>query len=540
MDVVAGEIFDGALIIADGKICAVERGGDVPDRYLLPGLIDAHVHIESSLLLPTEFARLAVVHGSVGAVSDPHEIANVAGIEGIRFMLRNAARTPFHFCFGAPSCVPATPFESSGAVLGLPETETMLAMPEIGYLAEMMNYPAVICHDPQVHAKLELARRFGKPVDGHAPGLRGSEAEEYARAGITTDHECFSLEEAREKIGYGMQILIREGSSARNFEDLAPLLSSHPGRVMFCSDDKHPDDLLHGHMDSLVRRGIAAGYDPLAVLRACTLNPVRHYRLKAGLLQPGDPADYIVTDNLHDLTILTTVINGEVVAEHGRSLLPTLDETAINSFETSPITPEQLRVPCRPGLLNVIEACDGELITGWLRLEPTVRQGAVVSDPQRDILKIVVLNRHAVSQPAVAFIRGFGLRKGALASTVAHDSHNIICIGTSDTVMTEAINLLIESKGGIAVLHDGEQLLLPLPVGGLMSGGDGYRVAARYHELNSRARDLGCRLAAPFMTLSFMALLVIPNLKLSDRGLFDSRSGEFTDLFTEESQQESR
>ncbi len=540
MDVVAGEIFDGTLVIADGMIRSVERGGDVPDRYLLPGLIDAHVHIESSLLLPTEFARLAVVHGSVGAVSDPHEIANVAGIEGVRFMLRNAARTPFHFCFGAPSCVPATPFESSGAVLGLPEMETLLAMPEIGYLAEMMNYPGVIHHDPLVHAKLELARRFGKPVDGHAPGLRGSEAEQYAWGGITTDHECFSLEEAREKIGYGMQILIREGSSARNFEALAPLLSSHPGQVMFCSDDKHPDDLLHGHMDSLVRRGIAAGYDPLAVLRACTLNPVRHYRLKAGLLQPGDPADYIVTDNLADLTILTTVINGVVVAEHGRSLLPTLDEAPINSFETSPITTEQLRVPCRPGLLNVIEACDGELITGWLRLEPTVRQGEVVSDPERDLLKMMVLNRHAVSQPAVAFIRGFGLLKGALASTVAHDSHNIICVGTSDAAMTEAINLLIESKGGIAVLHDGERLLLPLPVGGLMSGGDGYRVAARYQQLNSRARELGCRLAAPFMTLSFMALLVIPNLKLSDRGLFDSRSGEFTDLFTEEFQQEPR
>ncbi|NJD90018.1 MAG: adenine deaminase, partial [Geobacter sp.] len=319
------------MVIAGGRIVAVERTTDVPDRYLLPGFIDAHVHIESSMLLPTEFARMATIHGSIGAVADPHEIANVTGIDGIRFMLDNAALTPFHFCFGAPSCVPATPFESSGAVLGLAEIDELLRMPEIGYLAEMMNYPGVIEEDPLVMGKLALARTHGKPVDGHAPGLRGVAAERYAAAGIGTDHECYSLEEALDKIGCGMQILIREGSSARNFDTLLPLLESHPDRVMFCSDDKHPDDLLHGYLDTLIRRAIAAGCDPLAAIRACTRNPVRHYRLAVGLLQPGDPADFVITDNLRDLTILATYINGDKVAENGTALLPKLSEIPVNS-----------------------------------------------------------------------------------------------------------------------------------------------------------------------------------------------------------------
>lgn len=532
VDVVAGEIFPGVLVIAAGRIASVERTAAVPERYLLPGFIDAHVHIESSMLLPTEFARLATVHGSVGAVADPHEIANVTGSDGVRFMLANAARTPFHFSFGAPSCVPATPFESSGALLGLPEIDTLLQMPEIGYLAEMMNYPGVIEEDPDVLGKLALARKYGKPVDGHAPGLRGVAAERYAAAGISTDHECFSLEEALEKIDCGMQILIREGSSARNFDSLLPLLASHPDRVMFCSDDKHPDDLQHGYLDGLIRRAIAAGYQPLAAIRACTLNPVRHYRLPAGLLQAGDPADFVIADNLIDLTILATYINGVAVAENGRALLPTVSETPVNSFATGGIAPKQLSVPYRSGLLNVIEAYEGELITGWLQVEPAVRGGAVVSDPGRDILKIAVLNRHAVSAPAIGFIKGFGLQNGALASTVAHDSHNIICVGVSDVAMATAINLLSASKGGIVVVNETGHLLLPLPVAGLMSDLDGYQVAARYHELNTLARQAGCSLAAPFMTLSFMALLVIPSLKLSDLGLFNSRDCRFTELIS--------
>lgn len=531
VDVVRGVIFKGTVTVENGIIASVTESGCVDDQYILPGFVDAHVHVESSMLVPTEFARLAVAHGTVASVSDPHEIANVLGIEGVKFMLENGCKTPFRFCFGAPSCVPATPFETSGATLGLAEVEELLKMPKIGYLAEMMNFPGVLFNDAEVHAKLQLAKQYGKPVDGHAPGLKGDDAKRYAGTGISTDHECFTLEEALEKIGHGMLILIREGSAARNFDTLLPLLKHHPGKVMFCSDDKHPDDLVEGHINLLVKRAINDGYNAMDVIRACTLNPVKHYNLACGLLRTGDSADFIVADNLRDLYIRSVFIRGEKVAENGVSLLPHLDAATPNCFHAGLITSESLHIPVKSNTVNVIGAYDGELITGHIQAEVLNHNGLAVADPSRDLLKIAVMNRYTASAPALGFITGIGLKNGAFASTVAHDSHNIICAGTNDQDMARAINLLVEHKGGIAVVNCEEEEVLPLPVAGLMSAGDGYEVARRYQLINQKVKSLGSPLRAPFMTLSFMALLVIPSLKMSDKGLFDGEGFRFRELF---------
>ncbi|HNX43456.1 MAG TPA: adenine deaminase [Bacteroidales bacterium] len=531
VDVVRGVIFKGTVTVENGIIASVTESGCVDGQYILPGFVDAHVHVESSMLVPTEFARLAVVHGTVASVSDPHEIANVLGLDGVKFMIENSRKTPFRFCFGAPSCVPATPFETSGATLGLAEVEELLKMQEIGYLAEMMNFPGVLSGNAEVLAKLDLAKRFGKPVDGHAPGLKGEDATCYIGAGITTDHECYTLDEATEKIGYGMHVLIREGSAARNFDTLLPLLKHHPGKVMFCSDDKHPDDLVEGHINLLVKRAIKSGYNAMDVIRACTLNPVKHYNLACGLLRPGDSADFIVADNLHDLHIHSAFIRGEKVAENGVSLLPHLVACTPNCFHAGLITPESLQIPATGSTVNVIGACDGDLVTGQLQAQVLNENGLAVTDPSRDLLKIAVINRYTSSAPALGFIMGIGLKNGAIASTVAHDSHNIICAGTNDQDMTRAINLLIEHKGGIAAVNGGEAEILPLPVAGLMSECDGYEVARKYQQINRMVKSLGSPLHAPFMTLSFMALLVIPSLKMSDKGLFDGNGFRFRELF---------
>ncbi|HRY98049.1 MAG TPA: adenine deaminase [Bacteroidales bacterium] len=531
VDVVGGTMFPGTLHIEGGRITRVEKGGRAGGPYILPGLIDAHVHIESSMLLPSEFARLAVVHGTTGSVSDPHEIANVLGVEGVRFMIDNGRKVPFRFCFGAPSCVPATAFETAGASLGLAEVEELLALDEVKYLSEMMNFPGVLHADPEVMAKLGAAARAGKPVDGHAPGLRAEGAARYAAAGISTDHECFDLDEAREKIHHGMKVLIREGSAARNFDTLLPLLAESPEKVMFCSDDKHPDDLVAGHLDILVRRALAAGYEPIPVLRAVTLNPIRHYGMEAGLLQEGDMADFIIVDDLDTFRVRQTWIGGQLVAEDGRSLIAGVQESAPNKFLARMPRAEELRVAEVPGALRVLRAFDGQLITESCTMTPRVEQGEVVCDPGRDLLKLVVLNRYAEALPALGFITGFGLKRGALASTVAHDSHNIICVGTNDTDILRAISLLIQCKGGIVAVDGNQEVLLPLPVAGIMSDRDGYTVARDYERLDAQAKALGSGLRSPFMTLSFMALLVIPSLKLSDQGIFDGDTFRFTTLF---------
>ncbi len=531
VDVVSGTIFPGRINISSGKIESVERFENSEPVHILPGLIDAHIHIESSMLSPSEFARLAVVHGTTATVSDPHEIANVLGMEGVKFMVENGKQTPFKFNFGAPSCVPATGFESSGAILGSAEVKELLADNEILYLSEMMNFPGVVYKDEEVMAKLKAARDLGKPIDGHAPGLSGEMLEIYAKSGITTDHECINIEEAEQKIALGMHILIREGSAARNFDNLIPLLKTHPDKVMFCSDDKHPDDLIKGHMNLLLKRSVEKGYNLMDAIRACTLNPVKHYRLKSGLLQPGDDADFIIVDSPREFNVLSTYIRGEKYAENGVTMIPSVISTHPNKFNIGEIVPLMLKIPVKEGKLKVIHAFDGELVTGKMLVEPFVKNGFVESDIEKDILKITVINRFSPSTPALGFIHGIGLKHGALASTVAHDSHNLICMGTSDEYMMQAIELVSKTRGGIAFADENHEMILPLPIAGIMTDDDGNNVAEKYENINDLVHQKGSKLRAPFMTLSFMALLVIPELKLSDKGLFDGNTFSFTDLF---------
>lgn len=534
VDVVSGCVFPGTVIVDQGRIVSIRENPDaVNGPYLIPGFVDAHVHIESSMLVPSEFARIAVTHGTVATVSDPHEIANVLGIEGLEFMIENGSKVPFRFYFGAPSCVPATGFETSGAELGVRELDLLLTRPEIRYLAEMMNWPGVIFGDPVVSEKLALAKKYGKPVDGHAPGLTGELAQKYAAAGISTDHECFELEEAREKIMLGMKVLIREGSAARNFDELLPLIPDFPDMIMFCSDDKHPDELVHGHINLLVRRALNAGFEPIAVLRCCTLNPVKHYNLDVGLLQPGDPADFLVVDNLKDFNVLRTYIGGILVAENGIPSIQSVRSANPNRFSMIEVLPEHLKVEDNGKPVKVIKAIEGQLITETIIGRPASIEGYLESDTGQDFLKIVVVNRFEPAPPAVGFIHGFGFSKGAIASTVAHDSHNIIACGTNDSEILEAIRLLKQSRGGIVATDGSSHVMIPLPVAGLMSDADGYEVAGSYEKANAFAARLGSKMLAPFMTLSFMALLVIPQLKLSDKGLFDGQKFEFTPLEAE-------
>ncbi len=531
VDVVAQRIFQGKIQIEENKIVQITEEVVEETQFILPGLIDAHIHIESSMLSPAEFARIAVTHGTVATVSDPHEIANVLGIEGVNYMIENGEKVPFKFFFGAPSCVPATGFESAGASLGVSETDELLSKPEIKYLSEMMNFPGVLFKDEMVMAKLASAKKFNKPVDGHAPGLTGEDAQKYIDAGISTDHECFNLDEAIEKINFGMRVLIREGSAAKNFETLVPLLKDYSDQIMFCSDDKHPNDLLKGHINLLIKRSIALGYDPLQVLRSCIYNPVKHYNLEVGLLQEKDAADLIVVDNLIDFNIKETYISGQLVAKEGNSYIEKVIDETPNHFKANPIELSDIEVAAEDGNIRVIEAIEGQLITKKLELKPLIKENKVISDTSRDILKMVVMNRYNYSKPSVAFIKNFGFKEGAIASTVAHDSHNIIAVGANDQEIVKAINLLIEQKGGIVLCNKDDQMILPLPVAGIMSNNDGVKVANDYEMLEKGAKSLGSKFQAPFMTLSFMALLVIPELKLSDKGLFDGTTFKFTNLF---------
>jgi len=539
VDLFNRRIFPGEVVVSNGIIISITETNSAIDQFILPGFIDAHVHIESSMLTPAAFARMAVVHGTVATVSDPHEIANVNGIEGVQYMIDNSKLSPFKFFFGAPSCVPATNFETAGATLDAKAVEQLLQNPDIWYLSEMMNYPGVLHHDPEVMAKIAAAIRVGKPIDGHAPGLRGEGALAYATAGqpagqiaITTDHECFTLDEALDKIKAGMHILIREGSAAKNYEALAELLKLHPERVMFCSDDKHPDALLIGHINDLVKRSLSKGYDQYDVLRAACVNPVLHYKLPVGMLRVNDAADFIVVDNLEALNILQTYINGELVAQNGKTTLPIILAAPINNFNTEKKEAAAFKITARNAApqIRVIEAIEGQLITNQLILPAKVHDGCIVSDITRDILKIAVVNRYQNNAPiAVSFIKNFGLKFGAIASTVGHDCHNIIVVGVDDDSICAAVNKLIGYKGGIAVATAKDNVAgMPLSVAGLMSPNDGESVAASYTEIDNRAKQLGTPLHAPFMTLSFMALLVIPSLKLSDKGLFDGSKFEFT------------
>jgi len=533
IDVVNEEIYPGEIIIENGLIHSIVKKDVNEQQYILPGLIDAHIHIESSMLVPSEFAKVAVIHGTTATVSDPHEIANVLGVKGIDYMIENSQTVPFKFNFGAPSCVPATGFESSGAEINAEDISKLMKREDIKYLSEMMNYPGVLFQDKEVMAKLDAAKSAGKPVDGHAPGVFGEDAEKYISSGITTDHECFTLEEGIEKIKYGMKVQIREGSAAKNFDTLIPLIDKYSDRIMFCSDDRHPDDLVDGHMNTLIKRAIAKGYDPLRTIKVCTYNPVKHYRLDSGLLQTGDPADMVIVDDFQNFNILSTYVNGLLVAKEGKSLIQTEAGKAVNIFTAKLISETDITIIPAGEKIKVIKAMEGQLVTEKLTTSPKILNNNVVSDVEQDVLKMVVINRYKDSKPAIGFINGIGIESGALASTVAHDSHNIIAVGTSDEEIVKAVNKLIETKGGILALGENEVVHLPLPVAGIMTNANAWQVANDYKKLNQLAQQMGSPLRAPFMTLSFMALLVIPDLKLSDKGLFDGIKFRFTELFEE-------
>ncbi|TCP28428.1 adenine deaminase [Tenacibaculum skagerrakense] len=530
VDIENRRIFKGEIVVENGKITSVKESNHTVNTFILPGFVDAHIHIESSMLVPSEFAKIALTHGTVATVSDPHEIANVLGVDGVNFMIENGKKVPLKFNFGTPSCVPATSFESAGAVIDANDIKTLLENPEIKYLAEMMNYPGVIYQDEEVLKKIAWAKHYNKPVDGHAPGLRGKDLDAYIAAGIYTDHECFTYEEALEKLQKGMKVIIREGSAAKNFEALIDLLPEHYENMMFCSDDKHPDDLLVGHINQLCERAVAKGIDVFKVLNTACVNPVKHYNLDVGLLNEGDTADFIVVEDLEKFKVIQTYINGELVAENGKSFVKSVDFEVLNNFNTDKKKNSDFEFHSASEKIRVIEALDGELVTNEIEANSLIQEGNLVSDVNNDILKMTVVNRYKNAEPAVAFIKNFGLKEGAIASSVGHDSHNIIAVGVSDEAICKAVNLLIENKGGICAVTHSEEKVVPLPVAGIMSDQPAEIIGKAYAELDAMAKKMGSKLRAPYMTLSFMALLVIPALKLSDKGLFDGNSFKFTSV----------
>ena len=533
VDIQNRNIYSGEITVENGKIVSISEKEHNVKNYILPGFVDAHIHIESSMLVPSEFAKLAVLHGTVGTISDPHEIANVLGKDGVHYMIENGKQVPLKFHFGAPSCVPATFYETAGAVIDSEQIKELMASPDIYYLSEMMNYPGVLFDNEEVLKKIAWAKHFGKPIDGHAPGLRGEPIKKYISAGISTDHECFTYDEGAEKLSLGMKILIREGSAAKNFEALIDLLPDNFENMMFCSDDKHPDDLIVGHINLLCARAVAKGFDLFKVLQMACINPVKHYNMNIGLLQKNHSADFIVVEDLTSFKVLKTYIDGELVAENGKSFVKHIDFEKPNNFNTSKKEIVEFEIGSSASKIRVIEALEGQLITNEIHHKPKIENGKIVSDTENDILKMAVINRYENVPPAIAFIKNFGLKNGAIASSVAHDCHNIVVVGTSDEEICKAVNILIENKGGICAVNGAETKSLALPVAGIMSDKDGWETGKLYQEIDAMSKQLGSKLKAPFMTLSFMALLVIPDLKLSDKGLFSGNSFSFVDLEVE-------
>lgn len=534
VDIQNRRIYAGEITVENGKISSIIEKDHEVQHYIMPGFIDAHIHIESSMLVPSEFAKIAVLHGTVATISDPHEIANVLGTAGVYYMIENGKKVPLKFHFGAPSCVPATTFESAGAIIDSEGIKELMASPDIYYLAEMMNYPGVLFDDAEVLKKIEWAKHFNKPVDGHAPGLRGEAAKKYISAGISTDHECFTFEEAEEKLSLGMKVLIREGSAAKNFEALIDLLPENYQNMMFCSDDKHPDDLIVGHINLLCARAVAKGIDVFKILQAACVNPVNHYKMNVGLLKQNDAADFIVVEDLVDFKVKQTYINGELVAQNGESFVKHVPFETPNNFNITSKSIKDFEVLGKGSKIRVIEALEGQLITNEIHHKSLIVNEKIVSDTENDILKMAVVNRYQNEKPAIAFIKNFGLKKGAIASSVAHDCHNIVVVGTSDEEICNAVNLIIKNTGGVCAVNGSENKMLALPVAGIMSDKNGWETGKLYQEIDAMAKELGSNLKAPFMTLSFMALLVIPDLKLSDKGLFSGNTFSFVDLEVED------
>ena len=530
VDIDNKEIFKGEVQFENGKITAIRKSNHTIEDYIIPGFVDAHIHIESAMLVPSEFAKIAVTHGTIATVSDPHEIANVLGVKGVDFMIENGKKVPLKFNFGAPSCVPASSFESAGAIIDADDIKKMMANPDIKYLAEMMNYPGVLFDDDEVLKKIAWAKHYNKPIDGHAPGLIGDDLTKYIAAGISTDHECFTYDEGLEKLQKGMNVIIREGSAAKNFEALIDLLPEYFEKMMFCSDDKHPDDLLLGHINQLCKRAVAKGMDIFKVLQVACINPVKHYNLEVGLLQEGDPADFVVIEDLQKFNVLETYINGELVAKNGESFIKSVPFDILNNFNTDKKKIEDFRVAVSSPKIRVIEALDGELVTNEIQCNSKIIDRNLVSNTKEDVLKMTVVNRYQNSKPSIAFIKNFGIKRGAIASSVGHDSHNIIAIGTSDEFICKAVNLLIQHKGGICAINETTEKVVALPIAGIMSDQPAEIIGKSYAELDAMAKKMGSTLRAPFMSLSFMALLVIPSLKLSDQGLFDGTTFKFTSL----------
>ena len=542
VDIQNKRIYAGEITVENGKIISIIEKNHNIKHFILPGFIDSHIHIESSMLVPSEFAKVAVLHGTVATISDPHEIANVLGTAGVYYMIENGKKAPLKFHFGAPSCVPATHFESAGAIIDSDGIKELMASPDIYYLAEMMNYPGVLFDDTEVLKKIQWAKHFNKPVDGHAPGLRGEAIQKYISAGIATDHECFTFEEAKEKLSLGMKVLIREGSAAKNFEALIDLLPENYMNMMFCSDDKHPDDLIVGHINLLCARAVAKGIDVFKILQAACVNPVNHYKMNVGLLKENDAADFIVVEDLVNFKVLKTYINGELIAKNGESFVKPISFETPNNFSITSKKISDFEVlgsdsgskiasPVRPSVsCRVIEALERQLITNEIHHKLLIVDGKIISDTANDVLKMAVVNRYENTKPAIGFIKNFGLKRGAIASSVAHDCHNVVVVGTSDEEICNAVNLIIENRGGVCAVNGAENKILPLPVAGIMSDKNAWKTGKLYQEIDAMAKELGSNLKAPFMTLSFMALLVIPDLKLSDKGLFSGTTFSFVDL----------
>jgi len=532
-DVLNEVIYPGTIYVENGRITKITKDEEEYNSFILPGFIDAHIHIESSMLPPSEFGRIAVMHGTVACVADAHEIANVMGTDGVKFMIKDGNAIPFHFYFSAPSCVPATKMETSGATIDADDIEKLIVEEGVKFLGEMMNFPGVLREVPDVMAKIAVAKKYGIPIDGHAPGLSGKDLENYAKSGITTDHESFTQDEALEKLNLGMKILIREGSAAKNFNALIKLADSNYENMMFCSDDKHPNDLVKSHINQLVKKSISAGISKMQTLKMACVNPVLHYKLDVGLLQEGDSADFIEVNNLNSFEVMKTVIKGTVVMEDEESKIPFYPIEPVNNFNVVEKQILEFKVEDNGKEVKVIEIIDHQLMTTKSQYKLTGKNGNLESDVENDILKITVINRYQNTAPAMSFVKGFGLKQGAIASSVAHDSHNIIVVGTSDEEIQIATNLIIRNKGGIAYVNKekGIEEVLPLPVAGLMSDKPFDHVADKYDEIDLLAKINGAKISAPFMTLSFMALLVIPALKLSDKGLFDGEKFELTDIY---------
>jgi len=531
VDIKQRRIFPGIITLENKIIINIEENTEQYDNYIMPGFINAHVHIESSMLTPASFAHAVVKHGTIATVSDPHEIANVLGIEGIDFMIENAKKAPLKIFFGAPSCVPATSFETAGAIIDAEDIDKLIQRDNIWYLSEMMNFPGVIFNDKEVHLKLKSALKYNKPVDGHAPYLVGKDLVKYAQAGITSDHECISIDEALQKIELGIKVQIREGSAAKNFSTLHPLLSQNPDMCMLCTDDSHPDDLIKGFMNLIVARAIAEGHNIFDVLQAVSSNIIEHYKLPIGQLQVGDLADFIIVDNLKDFNTQATYINGNLVFDGQNTLFDIPISQAVNRFDRTKIELKDLVQALKKGdTIKVIEAYDGDLTTGVKKYTLERDYDNFESDLNSDILKIVVLSRYDQSKVQIAYINGFGMQKSAFASSIAHDSHNIIAVGTNDSDLLKSINLLIENKGGIAFVNNNTKESLTLEIAGLMSNKSIDFVAKEYKKIDDLIKEVGSELYAPLMTAAFMSLLVIPKLKLGDKGLFDVEKFAFTSL----------